>query len=348
MTVLGDADVREKLLMREIGLWLCSGIALVATATGLRAEVGEVRLGQQFGAVYLPAMVMESQQLVEKHLAAAGMGDVKVGWAKLGGPAAINDAMLSGNVHFACQGVPSLAVIWDRTRGGIGVKALGAIASNNIWLNTRNPDIKSLKDFTEKDRIAVPSLKVSTQAIMMHIGAEQIWGPGNHTKLDHVIVALPHPEAAAAVLNPGHEINTHFATSPFHETEMKGGLRTVTTAYEIMGGPTTGLTFTSNEKFRSENPRVFAAVTKAFDELFVWINADKRRAARLYIEMTKEKRLTEDDLTASFSGADIEFTKVPSRMGKMIEFLHRIGSVKTKPKSWKDLVFQEAHGLPGS
>jgi hypothetical protein len=47
--------------------------------------------------------------------------------------------MLSGNVHFACQGVPSLAVVWDRTRSGIAVKALGALANNNLWLNTRNP-----------------------------------------------------------------------------------------------------------------------------------------------------------------------------------------------------------------
>jgi NitT/TauT family transport system substrate-binding protein len=334
--------------MRKISVLLSAGIALAAMATAPRAEVKEVILGQQFGAVYLPAMVMESQKLVEKHLAAAGVSDVKVTWAQLGGPAAINDAMLSGSLHFGCQGVPSLAVIWDRTRGAIGVKALGAIGSNNIWLNTRNPNIKSLKDFTEKDRIAVPSLKVSTQAIMMHIAAEQLWGKGNHTKLDHIIVAVPHPEAVAAVLSQQHEINTHFATSPFHEAEMKGGLKTVTTAYEIMGGPTTGLTFTSNEKFRLENPKVFAAVNKAFDESFDWINSDKRRAAKLYIEMTKEKKLTEDDLTQSFSGKDIEFTKVPSRVGKMVEFLHSIGSVKNKPASWKDLFFQEAQGLPGS
>jgi len=334
--------------MRRIGLWLCSVIAVAAAAVGVRAEVSEVRLGQQFGAVYLPAMVMENQKLVEKHLAASGMSDVKVAWTKQGGPAAVNDAMLSGNVHFACQGVPSLAVIWDRTKGNLGVKAVGAIANNNIWLNTRNPNIKSLTDFTEKDRIAVPSLKVSTQAIMMHIAAEKMWGKGSHAKLDHIIVALPHPEAAAAVLNQGHEINTHFATSPFHETEMKGGLRTVTTAYEIMGGPTTGLTFTSNEKFRADNPKVFAAVNGAFNESFTWINSDKRRAAKLYIEMTKEKRLTEDDLTASFSSADLEFTKVPSRMGTMIEFLHSIGSVKNKPASWKELFFEEAHALPGS
>lgn len=321
---------------------------LIAIALPARAEVDQVNLGQQFGAVYMPGMVMEAEKLVEKHLAAAGMGNVKVNWAKLGGPAALNDAILSNSVHFSIQGVPSTSVIWDRTRAGLGVKALGAVANNNIWLNTRNPNIKALKDFTEKDRIAVPSLKVSTQAIMMHIAATKIWGVGNHTKLDHVIVALPHPDSLIAVTNPMSEINTHFATSPFHEGEMKAGLRTVTTAYEIMGGPTTGVLFVSNEKFRSENPKVFAAVAKAYEESFTWINADKSRAAKLYVALTKEKRLTAEELAKVMSSPDLEYTRVPSKVGDMVNFLHSIGSVKTKPASWKDLFFPEAHGLPGS
>ncbi len=322
--------------------------ALLASTLGVRAEVKEVVLGQQFGAVYIPAMVMEGNKLVEKHLAASGMGDVKVTWGKLGGPAALNDAMLSGNLHFACQGIPSMAVIWDRTRGNIGVKALGSVANNNIWLNTRNPNIKSIADFTEKDRIAIPSLKVSTQALMLAMAADKQWGSGNHTKIDHFIVALPHPESLAAVTSPTHEINTHFATSPFHEAEMKAGLRTVTTAYEIIGGSMTGLTFTSNEKFRKENPKVFEAVNKAFDELFEWANADKRRTAKLFIEMTKEKRLSEDDVFALLNSKDIEFTKVPNKVGTVVSFMHKIGMVKTKPESWKDLFFPEAHNLPGS
>ena len=334
--------------MLKLARWMIAAVALLATTIAPRAEVAEVVLGQQFGSVYLPAMVMENQKMVEKHLAAAGMSQVQVTWAKLGGPAALNDAMISGSLHFACQGVPSMAVIWDRTRGGIGVKALGAIASNNIWLNTRNPEIKSIKDFTEKDRIAVPSLKVSTQALMMHMAADKIWGAGNHAKLDHLIVPLPHPEAMASVLNPGSEINTHFATSPFHEAEAKAGLRTVTTAYEIAGGPTTGLNFVSNEKFRTDNPKVFAAVNAAFADSFEWINSDKRRAAKLYIEMTREKKLTEDELFQSFTGGDIEFTRTPSRVGMIVDFMHRIGSVKTKPASWKDLFFAEAHGLNGN
>ena len=239
-------------------------------------------------------------------------------------------------------------MVWDRTRTGVGVKALGALASNNVWLNTRNPNIKSLGDFTEKDRIAIPSLKVSAQAILIHIAAEQLWGKGNHTKLDHVVVALPHPEAMAAVMGQGHEVNAHFATSPFHEAEMKAGLKTVTTGFEIMGGPTTGVTFTSTEKFRSENPKIFAAVNKAFDETFAWINADKRRAAKLYIEMAKEKKLTEDELTESFSGSDMIYTRTPSKVGKITNFLADTGMIKTKPASWKDFFFAEAHGLPGS
>ena len=328
---------------------LVAALAVCGCISAAKAEISEVVLGQQFGAVYLPQMVMESEKLVEKHLAAAGMGDVKVRWAKLGGPAALNDAMISGSLHFAAQGVPSLAVIWDRTRTNIQVKALGANANNNIWLNTKNPNVKSLKDFTEKDRIAIPSLKVSTQALLLQRASAQFWGPGKQSQLEPIIVALAHPDALAAVTNPGHEITTHFATSPFHEGEMKvPGIHTVTTAYDIMGGPFCGLTFTSNEKFRKENPKVFAAVSKAFDESFEWINADKRRGAKRYIELAKEKRMTEDELTKLISSPDMQYTKVPKNVGKVVDFMHTLGTVKTKAASWKELFFAEVHSLPGS
>ena len=49
-----------------------------------------------------------------------GLPDLTVALSKLGGPSAINDALLSGSVHFSLQGVPSLALLWDRTKGGIG------------------------------------------------------------------------------------------------------------------------------------------------------------------------------------------------------------------------------------
>jgi NitT/TauT family transport system substrate-binding protein len=42
------------------------------------------------------------------------------------------------------------------------------------------------------------------------------------------------------------------------------------------------------------------------------------------------------------------YTRTPSKVGKMTSFLADTGFIKTKPDSWKDFFFAEAHGLPGS
>src|SRR5215470_15149312 len=244
--------IKARMRVLLLGFFLLAGrLATPAAAE----EVKEIALAQQFGAIFIPLMAMEQMQLIEKQARARGVGDLKVSWAKLAGPSVMVDAILSGNLHFSAQGVPSLSLMWDRTRGGVGVKAVSAITNTDIYLNTRNPNIKSIRDFTEKDRIAVPSVKVSTQALFLQIAAEKEWGPGQHSKLDYMTVGLAHPDALAAVLNPMGEVNTHFATSPFHETEMKAGFKTVTSGYQIMGGPVSNLVFVTTEKFRASNPK---------------------------------------------------------------------------------------------
>ena len=336
--------------MRRAVLCLVLALAMIALKPAAKAEAQEIKeitLAQQFGAIFIPLMAMENLQLIEKQAAAQGIGDLKVNWAKMAGPSVMVDAIISGNLHFSAQGVPSLALMWDRTKGSVGVKAISAITNTDIYLNTRNPSIKSIRDFTDKDRIALPSVKVSTQALFLQIAAEKEWGPGQHGKLDHLTVGLAHPDALVAVLNPMGEITTHFATSPFHETEMKAGFKTVTSGYEIMGGPVSNLVFVTTEKFRTANPKVYAVVVAAMDEAIAWTNADKRRAAKLYMEMTKEKKLSEDDVVALISIPGFDFTKEPKKTFKFAEFMHRIGSLKSKPESWKDLYFAEAHGLPG-
>jgi NitT/TauT family transport system substrate-binding protein len=323
---------------------LAKTVALLASVAALafaptetaRAEVPEVSLGQQFGAMYVPLMAMERLQLVK--------------WTKLTGPAALTDAMLSGSLHFAAQGIPSLALVWDRTRSSVGVKGVGNISDANLWLNTRNPNIKSIKDFTEKDRIAVPSLKMSGAAIYLQMLAEKEWGIGQHARLDHLMVAMGHTDAVASLMNPVHEVNTHFATVPFAGIEIKAGMRTITTAFDIMGGQAGTVAFTTTDKFRRENPKVYEAVAAAFEEGMEWANADKRRAARLYIEMANERKLTEDEVVELVSAKDFHWTRTPNKVQPTVDFMHRIGLVliKPMPTSWKDLYMSEVHGLPGS
>ena len=311
------------------------------------AEIAEVKIAFQFGSNYLPLMIMENQKLVEKHLAAKGMTETKVGWLKLANPGAIIDAYLVGQIHFSGQGVPSTALIWDKTRTTIGAKAVAAMSESNIYLNTRNPNVKSIRDFSEKDRIAIPSLKSSAQAVFLMMAAEKEWGEGQWGKLDSFIISLAHPDALAAMSNPSHEVNAHAATQPFHKMEMKAGARTIATFKEAAGGPATGLNFVSTQKFRDENPKTYAAVAAAYDEAIDWINADLRGATQAFMTISGEKKLTEEDMYEIISDPEYKYTKVPHKIRRMTDVLQRAGVIKTKPVSWKDLYFPEAHGLAG-
>ena len=333
--------------MKRLGFGILAGAMLVALSGVAHAEANQVRFARQLGLGYLQFYVMQEKQFLEREAERLGLGKVTATYAGMGTPTAITDALLSGNVDVVGIGLPAFLTMWDKTRGTMDVRGIVAMNRQPAYLTTRNPNIKSIRDFTDKDRIAVPSVKVSTQALFLQIAAEKEWGPGQHGKLDHLTVGLAHPDAIIAVLNPVGEITAHFATSPFHEAEMKAGLKTVTSGYQIMGGEVSNLVFVTTEKFRAANPKVYAAVVAAMDEAIAWTNADKRRAARLYMEMTKEKKLTEDDVTAIISAPGFDFTKVPKKTFTFAEFLHRIGTLKSKPGSWKDLYFAEAHGLAG-
>src|SRR5690242_13384459 len=72
---------------------LCPGL--------LRAEVAELLAARQYGLSYLPLMVMESEKLVEKHAAQNGLGNLSVSWKTFANGPAMNDAIISGNLHFA-------------------------------------------------------------------------------------------------------------------------------------------------------------------------------------------------------------------------------------------------------
>ena len=39
--------------------------------------------------------------------------------------------------------------------------------------------------------------------------------------------------------------------------------------------------------------------------------------------------------------------RTPRKIGPQAEYMHRIGLLKSKPASWKDVFFPEIHDLPG-
>ena len=233
---------------RQTIIALCAALAAMA-ATNVRAEVSEITIAQQYGVSFLPLMVMEKFKLVEKHAAQLGLPGVTVKWAKVAGPSVMNDGLISGALHFASQGAPSLITLWDKTHGQI--KGVSALTTYPLYLVTRNPDVKTLADFSTKDKIAVPSVKISTQAIMLQMASAKAFGEKEYARLDPLTISLSHPDATLAFLGNTAGVNAHFSTSPFYEQEIKvPGAHLITTSYEILGDPATALVLTARAKFR--------------------------------------------------------------------------------------------------
>src|SRR5665811_2344474 len=175
-----------------------TGALIAATIAGAaQAEINEVHMSKQFGLPYLPMIVIEAQQLIEKNAKAAGQAD------------------------FIGPGVPTLATIWDKTVGTPQeARALIAMQSMPYVLVTRNPNVKTIADFTDKDKIALPAVKLTGHALALEIEAAKIWGPDHYDKLDSITITRSHADAAAAVMGGGSEINSHFASSPFYYYEL--------------------------------------------------------------------------------------------------------------------------------
>jgi NitT/TauT family transport system substrate-binding protein len=321
-------------------------LVLAAVALPAAGESSEIAVAQQYGVAFLPLMVMERDKLVEKHAKAAGLGDVKVTWVKVAGPSMMNDGMISGTLQFISVGAPSLITLWDKTGGMI--KGMSAMTTYPLYFVTRNPSVKSMRDLSDKDKIVVPSVKVSTQAIMLQMVAAKEYGDANWAHYDPWTVTLSHPDGLLALMNNSGGVNAHFTTSPFYEQEIKlPGARLITTNYEILGGPATALVIAASSKYRDANPKSYKAFFDAIVEAIDTINKDKRSAAKVYLEEAKDTKNSVDDILAMIAAKDYAYTLSPQKVYKTAEFMYKIGTLKTKPASWKDLFFPEVQNLPG-
>jgi NitT/TauT family transport system substrate-binding protein len=313
-----------------------------------RAEVTELHVAKQYGLGYLQMMLMEDQKLIEKHAKAAGLGDLDVTWATFRSSDVMNDALISGSVDFVCLGPAGLVTIWAKTRGNIDVRAAAAMNAQPNFLNTRKPGITSIRDFTEQDRIALPAVKVAMQAIALQMAAAAAFGPANYAKLDSLTVSMAHPDGMVALLSGGGEITAHYTSAPYQYKEIATpGIHKVTDSYEVMGGPYTFNVISATAKFRSANPKLYAAFLAALAEATDAINRDKPAAAAAYLRIAQDKSPVAEIL-AMLNDPAIEFTLVPKRMMTIASFMHQVGSTKVAPESWKDLFFDEAQALPGS
>ncbi len=322
--------------------------ALLCLAGGsAQAQSVTVRLARQFGISYLPLTIMEQKQLLEAHGKALGL-DIKTEWLQFTSGTPMNEAMISGNLDFASGGVGPLLSIWGKTRGNLGVKAVAALNSMPLYLNTINPAVRTIKDFTEKDRIGLPAVRVSIQAITLQMAAEKAFGPGQGGKLDSLTVSLGHPDAMAQMMSGKSEITAHFGSAPFMYQELEDKrVHKVLDSYDVLGAPHTFNVVWATTRFHDQNRKVIEAFIGALDEAVKSIAADPAAAAALWVKAENSK-LSAAAIEKMIRLPENEWTLVPKKVMAYADYMGRTGLIPAKPASWQEVFFEEVHKLPGS
>ena len=327
------------------------GVAIAFAIGGATAAAGaaEIRLAQQFSMGYLQFNVMKRDKLIEKYATQRGLKDFNVSWQRFNGPAAMNDALLSNSTDIVAGGVPGLITLWDKTQGtAFEVKGICALSSQPFLLNTANPDVKSIKDFSERDRIALPSIKVSVQAVVLQMAAAAAFGEANYAKLDPLTVSMTPPDATIALLSGSSEVTSVFSVPPFQFQQLESPkVHTVLSSFDVMGGSHTFTVAWTSAKFRDKNPVLYKALIAALKEATDIVNKDKRAAAALWIEDSKSK-LPLDMVTKIVAAPAARWTMTPEHTMIYADFMHEVGTLKQKAASWKDYFFPEIYDLNGS
>lgn len=326
---------------------LLAGLMLLGI--GQRADAIEARIGVQPGLSYLVWYVAENDKLLEKHARQRGLTDFSVKWFRTANGTVMNDALLADGLDLAATGMPQFITLWLKTKGKLNIKGLSSYGSVPTVLVTRNPNVFTIKDFGDTDRIAVPAVKASVQALLLQMAAADAFGIKNYERLDRLTVSRSHPDAMTAFMSRQSEINAHFSPPPFYVDELKmPGTRVVIDSEAIFGEPMSAGVVYLSQRFYERNPMVIKAVLGALQESADSINKDPARAAQIYLDMTGTKGTTVEEMTATVTVKGTKWDIVPRGLGKMASFMDQVGMIKDGPKTWKDLFFEDVHGLPGS
>jgi len=316
-----------------------AAVALALGVSGTAQAEGRIRIAEQFGIVYLLLNVAQDQKLIEKHGKKQGV-DIDVDWVKLSGGAAVNDALLSNSIDVAGAGLGPLFTIWDRTAGRQNVRAVASLGNFPYYLVSTNPAVKTIADFSPKDRIALPAVTVSVQARILQMAAAKQWGKAAFKKLDPITQTVPHPDAAAALIAGKTELNAHFGNPPFQEQELAGNpqAKIVLNSYDVLGGPSSATVLYATEKYVKENPKTYRAFIDALSEAAQLASTNPEAAADAYLRVNKGN-IDRALLIKVIRNPQVQFKVAPQNTLVLGQFLHEVGAIKTKPASWRDYFF---------
>lgn len=325
-----------------------AAILCAAAAAPARAETAEIRFAQQYGLGYLPIHIVRSQHLIEKHLAALGLPATKVTFAQVGTGSAATDMLLSGNLDMELGGSSILVNLWDKTKGRQGVRGVLALCDTPFYYITVDPRLKSMKDFTPTDRVAVTTVNISLPALFLQMAGNKDLPPDIAAQVPSMEVPMSFPDAYAGMLAGKLEVKTQSTVDPFASALLADArAHLLFTSYQVLGGPHTGGVLFTTARWKDANPKSYQAVYDAFVEAQDFIRDHRDQAATIY-QQEEPTSLPAELVRKAVMSSDLQCTAAPHKFQVVADFMKSLGLIRTAPASWKDMFFDNVHDLAGS
>ncbi len=304
-------------------IWTTWSLALQKPSV---SEELKISIAEQYGLAYAPLQIMKDMKFLEKQIPG-----LKVEWTQLSNTAAIREAMLAGRVDVGFMAIPPFLIGWNH---GMQWKIACGLSESPVGLVTNKKKLRSLKDFTKDDRIALPQ-PGSVQHILLAMACERQFGDAK--KLDNQLVTLSHPDGMNALLAKK-DITAHFTAPPYLFKELANP-----DLHQIMDGTTAfGKQFTfivgvTTVQFHRQNPRVFKAFIVALQEALRFMQQNPDQTVT---RLSAEYGIPAAELAEYFRARGMKYTLNVKGVTKFAVFMKRQGYIDKLPRKMSDIYWE--------
>jgi NitT/TauT family transport system substrate-binding protein len=160
---------------------------------------------------------------------------------------------------------------------------------------------------------------------------------------------MSNPDGLAAILGGLSEVRNHATIIPFAVTELESGkAHLVMTSDDFLEPGSSSVLMYAGVRFHDGSPKLYAATVAAFEEAIAFINEHPRDAAEIYVAREPQKRELAWVEAMITDPKKIIYSATPRGLKQHADFMHRVGTLRTQPDSWKDLFWDNMADKPGS
>ena len=328
------------MIIKKLRTWgLLIGLALltfvfVACASGNQTASPapeKVTIAYQPGINYANLLIVKQQQILEKQFP-----KTKFEWKELSNGPAIRDGIIANQIQVGASGPGSFLIGWDK---GMDWKILASLNYSEFWLITKNPNIKSLKDFKPGMKIGLPSLNGEHALVLRKVAQKDL---GNSTALDQNMQVIAHPLGLQSLLTG--QIDAHFTTPPFQFQEVEKGGMVIIKSSDIFG-KTSAANVLTTEKLYNQYPKFGQALYTAIADATKILNEEPDRAAKILSET--DSKISQEQYKKWLTNKAVAYGIEPRGFLKYGAFMHELGILNKQPKSIDELILPPLKGAGG-